>query len=86
MKHKSSPFNNAIQVQPCKIRIPQMKNSYKVYKYKMRGNARNFIDKNMYYYCNLTSKLVAQNNYSLNSIPFINIRNPPKFHLHDLHL
>lgn len=38
--------------------MPQMKNSYKDYKYKMRGNARNFTDKNIYHYCNLTSKLV----------------------------
>lgn len=57
MKHKSSPLSNAIQFQPRKIRIPQMNNSYKDYKYKLRGNARNFTDKNIYYYYNLTSKL-----------------------------
>lgn len=35
-----------------------MNNGYKDYKYKMRANVRSFTDTNIYYYCNLTSKLV----------------------------
>lgn len=46
-----------MQVQPCKICLPQEKNNYKDYKYMMKGNARNATDISIYY-CNLTSKLV----------------------------